>query len=334
MKSSVKVSVIMPTYNVEKYIGRCIESILQQQMQDFELIIIDDCSSDGTANVIKEYIKIDPRITYICHVENEGVSQARNTGINMAQGEYVCFVDPDDYCGDRYLQAMVDVADKERCELVISGYVKEKDGNIYNTLKTMEQSHMSSSDTLVEMLLKEHFDWCPCDKLFITRKLIENNIFFSREYKLAEDLDFCWRYLKKCNTAIFIPAYQYHYIQHSNSATHKKNTTIRMTSVSVMKKCYSESIIFGAKAKERMGELYIKEMASCIKDIIGYKVLYYDVISMQKEIRKNISYLWTNKDFALYIKLAIIFFCLPYEVCYYVYTGFQKFISCVHIERN
>lgn len=312
-----RVSVIMPVYNVEKYIDRAIESIINQSFQDWELIVVDDCSTDKSINIAKKYADQDGRIKIVMHEFNRGVSLARNTGICNAIYQYICFVDPDDYCGREYLQAMIDAVEEEQAELVVSGFVKEYSGEISRTLIPFNKVNMSFKDALVEMVKKEHFDWSPCDKLFLREKIVSNNVFFSSNYKLAEDLDFCWRYLKLCKRITFIPSYQYHYVMHYDSATHKKRTTIRLTSVSVMKACYDDDSHCSNEIKQRMLELYVKESASCLKDIITNKDLIVEVNELQRIIRSNVACLKNNKDFSIFVKLAIVFFCLPYGLCRY-----------------
>lgn len=119
----------------------------------------------------------------------------------------------------------------------------------------------------------------------------------------------------------FVPSYQYHYVMHRNSATHAKNSTIRLTSVEVMKRYYLVAKTINNKIEKRMRELYIKELASCIKDILGDKNQESNIKRMQKEIRNNLKAIWTNKDFRIIIKLAIVCFSLPYKIIYYLWRG-------------
>lgn len=96
-------SIIVPVYNVEKYIDKCLASILRQTFKNFECIIIDDCSPDNSNAIIDKYVKLDQRFKVI-HQKNMGVSVARNTGLDIAKGDYIIFVDSDDYIADDYLE--------------------------------------------------------------------------------------------------------------------------------------------------------------------------------------------------------------------------------------
>ena len=112
-----KVSVIVPVYNTEKYLHRCIESILDQTYKMLELILIDDGSTDSSGIICDEVAQKDTRVK-VLHKKNEGAGEARNCGINIAQGEYICFVDSDDYISSRYIEIMLHAAEKYDCGIV------------------------------------------------------------------------------------------------------------------------------------------------------------------------------------------------------------------------
>lgn len=117
---AVKVSVIVPVYNVKQYLARCIESILRQTMTDFELILVDDGATDGSGALCDVYAR-DERVCVI-HQENQGLGLARNTGLNHAQGEYVCFIDSDDYVGRELLAHLITAAGRHHSDAVIGGW--------------------------------------------------------------------------------------------------------------------------------------------------------------------------------------------------------------------
>lgn len=114
-----KVSVIMSAYNVEESVKRAIDSVLNQTLTDFEFVIINDCSTDKTDEIICEYV--DPRITYLKHLKNRGCGWARYTGIKAAKGEYIAFLDSDDWYASDYLETLVGYAEKYNADAVCSG---------------------------------------------------------------------------------------------------------------------------------------------------------------------------------------------------------------------
>lgn len=117
------ISVIVPVYNVEKYLDKCLESILRQTFKDFECIIVDDGSPDNSNIIIDKYLKLDQRFKVI-HQKNMGLSAARNTGLDIAKGDYIVFVDSDDYIADDYLEKFaLKIADTDT-DIVICGFIE------------------------------------------------------------------------------------------------------------------------------------------------------------------------------------------------------------------
>lgn len=116
-----KVSIIIPVYNTQKYLKRCINSIIDQTYSNLEIFLINDGSTDNSLEICKEYEKIDERI-FIISGENHGVSYARNIGIRKATGEYLYFADSDDYLETDAIEKMIQGFEKADCELIIAGY--------------------------------------------------------------------------------------------------------------------------------------------------------------------------------------------------------------------
>lgn len=122
----------MPSYNCEKFIKTAIESVVNQTYKDFELIIVDDCSTDGTKEIIKGYVNNDKRIKLICQMKNMGVANARNRGIDEAKGDYTAFLDSDDVWRKNKLEEQLAFMEKEKADIVYSSYdfIDEKGNKI------------------------------------------------------------------------------------------------------------------------------------------------------------------------------------------------------------
>lgn len=153
-----KISVITPVYKVEKYLRKCIDSILNQTFEDFELFIVDDGSPDLCGKIADEYAKKDSRV-HVIHKENGGAPSARNAGIREATGEFLYFPDSDDWIEEGYLQELYDIAIKTNAQLVISGYTMEYNEN--NSIRSYrvsmpEQNYYSRQ--LVRNNLHNYFD--------------------------------------------------------------------------------------------------------------------------------------------------------------------------------
>ena len=211
----MKISIIVPVYCTEKFLSHCIESILVQKYSDFELLLIDDGSPDGSGRICDQYAKQDKRIQ-VLHKPNGGVSSARNAGIEMAQGEYILFVDSDDYIEPDYVSTMVS-ASKEAsgyghiwcCFQTVTGYQYE---NAVPNIKS-DAPYLTFDRAQIMELHQMWLDTGPWNKLYRRSVLIEHNIRFPEDLSLGEDWLFNLAYLDAVSsTKILVitkPIYNY-----------------------------------------------------------------------------------------------------------------------------
>lgn len=193
------ISIIVPIYNAEKYIKNCIDSVLNQDYSDFELLLIDDGSKDESLTIIRDYAQMDSRIK-VTSQKNQGVSCARNTGINLATGDYITFLDSDDQYRPNFLSRMLEAINKTNADLVISGFINIPSGEeitkatqIYNTVSEIEKDYVFFRETGLLNV--------PWNKIF-RRSLITK--LFPSNVSLGEDLLFVYDYLANCNKVCFI----------------------------------------------------------------------------------------------------------------------------------
>ena len=220
-----KISVIVPVYNVEKYLPRCIESILSQTFSDFELLLIDDGSTDTSGNICDAYAKTDSRIK-VYHTENRGVSAARNLGIQEASADWICFVDSDDWVEEDYLKAFFyEKTIKDRsivCQRICvkTSNVTKKDLILfsYDDIKRT----ISSSENLIlcsEFLEKDVYVFA---KLFRKDVLITHHVFFPENISICEDVVFLHSYLLYIEDVFLCSSAHYHHIERSFMSLSKK----------------------------------------------------------------------------------------------------------------
>lgn len=192
-----KLSIIMPVYNVEEYLGESIESILQQTFKDFELILINDGSTDNSGEICEKYSKLDNRIR-VMHKENSGAGSARNYGIMNSTGEFLAFVDSDDTIECNMYKTMIDIALKEESDIVVCGY-KEIDylmnNEKINTTPLGNDNEIESDEIKekVEEFLKKNqiLGYASLfNKIYKREVIIRNNLFLNEDMKFAEDLSF------------------------------------------------------------------------------------------------------------------------------------------------
>ncbi len=215
------ISVIIPVYNVEKYLDECIKSVIDQSYTDFECILIDDGSTDKSGKICDDWAKADSRIKVV-HQENQGVSAARNKGIEISQGEYIVFIDSDDWVEANYLS---DLMPDETSDLVVSGDYVDRDGKCLGAnIPLADKRFHFAPDAIddIHHLLKSHLIFGPIVKRFKSEIIKNNNIKYNSLYNYGEDLLFVFEYLKYVDIISTITKPSYHYRQHSNETLSKK----------------------------------------------------------------------------------------------------------------
>lgn len=220
-----QISIIVPVYNVERYLDQCVHSILNQDFTDFELLLIDDGSKDRSGQICDAYAKEDRRVR-VFHKENGGVSAARNLGIDNASGQYVTFIDSDDYVDTDYLSILMG---GRNSDLTVTGYAKLGEGRKsgFGSLKK-EYSFKKSEYTAQQFkvclpsLLDETPMRSPWVKLFKLAIIRNNKIYFDSSIRIAEDAVFVQTYLLYCHSISFQEGTAYHYrVEEDNNSCFK-----------------------------------------------------------------------------------------------------------------
>lgn len=212
------VSIIVPIYNVDKYLDKCINSILSQSYANFELLLVDDGSTDLSGDICDKYAELDGRVKVI-HKKNGGVSSARNVGIDCSTGEWIAFVDSDDWIYPDFLKDFV-VNFSFGADLYIQGYV-DSDGNEF----VCANRYWYSDNLIVELddiYLGQlyGFVW---NKLFKSSIIKANALWFSEKITIIEDLLFIYNYLLYSKSVFNISRINYYYWRHESSACFKKH---------------------------------------------------------------------------------------------------------------
>lgn len=215
MSNLVKISIIVPVYKVEHSIHRCIDSILAQSFKDFELILVDDGSPDNSGAICNDYATKDKRVRVI-HKKNGGVSSARNAGLDIATGEYITFVDSDDYIAIDYLQQM----QSDGSDLIISGVdTLNHEGNLLYTHKFHSEYFTSKENIILPLLYKQLMLYSPYSKLFRRNLIQELNLRFPIGVTWGEDGMFVSDYLQAVSTLRVLDYVGYFYIKYPGDNT-------------------------------------------------------------------------------------------------------------------
>lgn len=213
--SNSLISVIVPVYKVEKYLHKCVDSILAQTYTNLEIILVDDGSPDNCGRICDEYAAKDSRIKVI-HQENGGQSVARNNGVTCAEGEYVSFIDSDDYIEPTYIESLYSGIEKYNSAIsACRMYCESEDGKIFNKNSGSGVIiNYSKIEALKEICYEEKLGSSPCCKLFKT-ELVRNIPF--PEGKKYEDLATIYKLISSSEAVSFIDEALYHYVQHNGS---------------------------------------------------------------------------------------------------------------------
>lgn len=259
--SNPYLSIIIPVYNMEKYVERCIRSILTQRFRDYELLIIDDGSKDGSCNVVRALASGDSRIK-LYEYPNGGVSVARNRGIENVKGEYVMFIDADDYISEDYLQHIMSQLNLYHADIFIWGLTKNQlNGRELQVVPSIK-GLLSQKDFLKEFV-KEQYDTHKGLYGYISNKLMKSEIIlsygirFDESMKLMEDYDFFLRYYECCQSFYCFDEVGYHYVAYSTHSGKVKRNVNYIQLIDTHLKC--RSLLEGNDALTILNEEYLKK---------------------------------------------------------------------------
>ena len=231
-----QISVIVPIYSTEKYIHKCINSILGQSFRDIEIILVNDGSEDNCGQIVNEYQKADARIKVI-HKENGGLWSARNAGLDIATGKYISFIDSDDWVKREMLEEMYNKAEEHQADLVVCNYNKVyADRTEENVLKVKEEliklDQIGFQDYFYNYWFQNNHGREVCNKLYKREIIKQKKILFEKNKEIfAEDLLFNFYYLCHIKKIYAVNSSYYNYLQHNSSimAGQKPDLAVKYT---------------------------------------------------------------------------------------------------------
>jgi len=249
----IKISVIVPVYNVEKYIGKCIQSLLDQTFKNFEVIIIDDGSPDQSIVIAKKIVGEDPRFIFL-EKENGGQGSARNMGLDYARAEYIAFIDSDDYVEAEYLACMFDKITQENADICTCDINVVRSDKTIRIIRNDVNKYRTEDDFLLCLDTVTSFMW---DKLF--KASLFEGMRFDPKIRTYEDSHFVFRLIyDKHITSVH--ECLYNYVQRIGSTTNSINPTYIKDKTAVM-----NTFLEFSKSKYNLDE---------IKDYLNYCYLY------------------------------------------------------------
>ncbi len=220
-RDKVLISVIIPVYNAEKYLSRCLESVSMQTYASFEVIMIDDGSTDNSKSICRAYTDKDDRFKYV-YQDNAGPDMARKTGTNAAIGEYVTYVDADDYISENALEVMINNADETSADIICSQILRfdgknEWSGSTYNEVERIlkDKEEILNAFFVSETLIGTYY-------AKLIRRSIMEDYRFIRDGLIGEDITAALYMFDKAKIISLIPDKTYIYYQNSDSISHAK----------------------------------------------------------------------------------------------------------------
>ena len=217
---STFVSVVVPVYNVKKYLNKCVNSIIAQTYDNYEVLLIDDGSTDGSSEMCDKFAAQYEKISAF-HKENGGQSDARNYANKYLKGEYIVYIDSDDYVEPNYISVMVECREKYNADLVIASHIDEDEYGKVLSKKVFDNkvTIYDAKLALEEMCYENLICTSPCGKL-IKREHIFKNEF--PKGMIYEDLATIYKIIGSCNKIAYINCSIYHYIQRNGSTMHSE----------------------------------------------------------------------------------------------------------------
>lgn len=293
------VSIIIPVYNCESYLRKCLMSILQQSYTEIEIIVIDDGSQDGSLKICKEMEATDNRIR-VFHQNNCGVSVARNIGLSFARGEYIAFVDGDDWIERDYIKVLLNDMKKFNADMSVCGIFRENlDGEVFEKTNYSCGNILNKDDAIYSALRFDGFQGYLCNKLFKREKILLKSLKLNEKISILEDLLFVIQYLNASECIVVNNQPLYHYVNHDDSARQSCSKAICfqqkwLTEIDALSEIINElenkTLKNYAKAKKVLScSFYLKRMYACD---------YHDKnieSKLIKYIRKNLFWVWRFK---------------------------------------
>lgn len=334
----MKVSVIIPVKNSEKYLNKCAESLMNQTLGDIEFIFIDNNSSDKSYDILRSLKKKDSRIKIIRNNLN-GVSGSRNAGLKIANGEYIGFVDSDDYIDKNMFKFMVDSAEKNNSDLVICNIERIFDNNkiVYDRFLP-EDADISDLEGKVKIdFLENQKNGYACNKLYRRKIINENNIVFDETSSIREDLLFNLYYLDYVKSVSYVDKYLYYYINRKGSGINR----INRNGFNTIKKIYKKTIDnykkwnFDSSIEDAIDRrfsvfsyMYAKE---CMIDYdLDLKKRKQNLKSIVKDsLTQKFRFKLKSKKYTLCLRYRIFYRILNIESILVIYIFILNIISCL-----
>lgn len=300
------VSVLVPAYNAEKTIKRCIDSIICQTYYNIELIVVDDGSSDETLSILSDYSKRDNRIV-IKSQSNQGVASARNACLKDANGDYILYIDADDWIESNMIQRMVDLIGN--ADIVLCGNDNSETPDNVSFVPKVQIECWDQQKQMIEFMKHKRMTGMLWNKLI--RRKIANGIWFDEKTGFGEDAQFLWQILKRSKKMIITNEILYHHVLEENSISHSNFSDKKYSAIPMWEDINKEV----EKKYPELRELAIERlMCATVYSMYESRVCRYKnkekIGHMRSIVRKNLFSFLILKGVSIKFKLYAFLVCL------------------------
>lgn len=265
-KNNGEVSVIIPVYNVEEYILECLKSLEKQTFKNFEIILVDDGTTDSSIQIAEDYLSESIMSYKIIHQKNKGLPAARNTGIKNAKGKYICYLDSDDIFETHHLELLHSALENYDIDFSFSSFEMTTVDNRYGKRFCPAKINILSSNEIRKMFLNRSIPIHCCSIMIKRTYLLENNLFFNEKLKYGEDVEYLWRLLSKIQWCAYFDSKSYKYLKRPNSLMTNQNIERIEIFILQFKKTMQE-LDFEESFKEKvLARVYFGICHSCAKN--------------------------------------------------------------------
>ncbi len=322
------ISVIVPIYNKDKYLVQCLDSLVNQEYKDMEIILVDDGSTDNCGLLCDAFKKKTDNIVVI-HKENQGLPLAKNSGIEIANGDYISFVDADDYVDADFFSKLVNAIADDEPDIVTGGYVVYKNGVNENVFQKKDRRLLNKDEAILRMFEKQCYDWSGCGKLY-KREMLSTMEPWWYHSSYGEDTEINWKLFRSARNVLYVPTYGYHY---------------RIYNASMMNTLSQDALVYFDRTEKILDEIEKYTEDGRIKYVFNEIVMQqaeweFERFEEQGELTKGISTRLSSviqacrkgeKDLYPY-KKELSDFCNKYDHLYIYGTGHYGEMACGYLE--
>lgn len=297
MEKKAKVSVLVPFYNVEKYVGRCVESLFSQTYSNIEYVFVNDCTPDNSMDIINEYIdkfNVRNKCVIINHEVNKGISASRNDCLDNATGDYILFIDSDDYIDKDMVELLVKAAIENNADISGCGYIEEYKDHSVEMPQRYTNDHTEMMRAITVLTIKGVM-W----KLLIRRSIVEENqVRFIPDNTMVDDYLFCCQVFFYAKRFASVDKCMYHYIQYNPnnySKTREFNITSQAKAIIKTEEFYKENGVYELVKDELLQRKFISKLPLLLNKNCYNVKLWRELFPESNNIWKKMNFSFKQK---------------------------------------